>query len=281
MPSFRSIFLVAATAFAALSSAAPVAGGVDQSAGVVDITNVANNVLENVKVHNIDITGVGKRHETSGGVGDLIGHLGGAGHKRETFGGLGNGVAADSLNLGDVSTPNLKSFTGRDGQATSLPAILLVVKAKLLVVSDKLNTLSVGKDVVEVALLVEVLGEVKTILSDALAAVKLIINNPLDVILTLDGKVLAIVDICSLLLVVLSLVCGILDCVLHLVATVSLTVVAPLIAGVSAVLVELLACILAHIPGLFVALHPLLGPVISVFVTLKLDAVVQVLHGKF
>ncbi|KAG6865268.1 hypothetical protein C0991_004007 [Blastosporella zonata] len=260
MPSFRSIFLVAATAFAALSSAAPVAGeGVTQVAQLVGVADVANDVLGKTVVHNVEVevATIVKRQVVGSGLGDLT-------HDISITDGL-----AHALGRRDASVPK------------SLPVILLGLKADLLVVSDELNTLAIGKVVVDTALLVTVLDKVQSLLCGALDAVKLIVNNPIDVVLTLEGKVLAVVDICAILLAVLTLVGAILSCVLRLVASLSLVVVAPLVAGVSTVLCELLVCILKLVPGLFVALHPTLGPIITLFVGLKLDAVVEILHGKF
>ncbi|KAG6918818.1 hypothetical protein DXG01_011570 [Tephrocybe rancida] len=131
------------------------------------------------------------------------------------------------------------------------------------------DTLDEGKAVVD-AVLIEVLDEVKTILSGALAAVKLL---PDDSMLSLPSTAKSLLPSTS------ALVSSILTCVLHVVATTSLLNLAPLVAGVSAVLVELLACVLALVPGLFVGLHPLLGPIISIFVDLKLNDVVEILHG--
>ncbi|KAG6817362.1 hypothetical protein H0H87_009549 [Tephrocybe sp. NHM501043] len=134
------------------------------------------------------------------------------------------------------------------------------------------DTLTIGKVVVDVTLLVEVLNEVKVIFRGALDVVKLIVNNLIEVILTLEGKVLAVVDICEILLAILT--------VSRLPITISAN---PLLTGppsLSAVLVELLVWILKLLLGLLVALHPLLTPISSIFVGLKLDAVVEVLHGQ-
>ncbi|KAG6855241.1 hypothetical protein H0H87_006301, partial [Tephrocybe sp. NHM501043] len=60
MPSFRTIFTVAATAFATLSSAAPIAGGVDQTAQLVGVSNIANEIAH-VNVEGVDVSVLGTR----------------------------------------------------------------------------------------------------------------------------------------------------------------------------------------------------------------------------
>ncbi|KAG6908284.1 hypothetical protein DXG01_005385 [Tephrocybe rancida] len=255
MFSLRTIFLVAATALATVSLAAPT-GPVNQSSQVVSVDKVLNNVAQNVDVHNIKVTGVdlGKRDQPA-----------------QTVNGNTGGVNAD----GSVESL-LASLKTRDGPQ-SLPTLLVDARAKLEVVLKDLNIASNGKPTVDVKILVGIIGQVQVILCALLEAVKLLVGSPIEVILCLEGKVLALVDVCALLTAVLSLVCIILTCVLRLVASASLHIVLPLIAGVGAVLCELLDCLLTLVPGILVTLSPTLGPVIEILVSLKLDAVVAIL----
>ncbi|KAG6865266.1 hypothetical protein C0991_004005 [Blastosporella zonata] len=55
MPSFRSICLIAATAFAAFAAASPVVGGVNQGASLIEANNILNGVAHNVDVHDTNI----------------------------------------------------------------------------------------------------------------------------------------------------------------------------------------------------------------------------------
>ncbi|KAG6908288.1 hypothetical protein DXG01_005389 [Tephrocybe rancida] len=63
MPSFRSICLIAATAFAAFASASPIAGGVTQGVQVIGLNNDLNNALQNVDVKDVDVDVLNVRRE--------------------------------------------------------------------------------------------------------------------------------------------------------------------------------------------------------------------------
>ncbi|KAG6918815.1 hypothetical protein DXG01_011567 [Tephrocybe rancida] len=58
MPSFRSVCLIAATAFSAFASASPIAGGITQEANLVVVNNLSN-VAQNVGVDGVDVTAFG------------------------------------------------------------------------------------------------------------------------------------------------------------------------------------------------------------------------------
>ncbi|KAG6849809.1 hypothetical protein C0991_011058, partial [Blastosporella zonata] len=60
----RTIFLVAATTLATVSFAAPT--GVNQAAQAVGVDHVANNLLGNVEVHDVHVTGVKARRGNPG-----------------------------------------------------------------------------------------------------------------------------------------------------------------------------------------------------------------------
>ncbi|KAG6916221.1 hypothetical protein DXG01_007804 [Tephrocybe rancida] len=255
MPSFRTVFALAATAFAALSSAAPVAQGVNQAAQAVGVNNVANNVAQNVNVHDIEASVIdadhGKRADAPAAPTDL-----------ETL--LAN------LGLGGED---------KREEAKSLPVILLDVKAKLEVVTGTLKALVDGKTDIDVEKVKPIIESVRVILCGAVASVKLIIGHPIEFILSLDGKVLAAIDVCHILIAVLALVYAILACVLHVVAAASVHIVTPLIAGVATVLVELLVCIFVDLKvGIFAAIGPLLTPeILKLWAGINLDIVVAVL----
>ncbi|KAG6838433.1 hypothetical protein C0991_011679 [Blastosporella zonata] len=136
-----------------------------------------------------------------------------------------------------------------------------------------------GKVNVDVELLKPIIADVHDILAGALVSVKLLIGSPVDFILTLDGKVLAAVDVCHILISVLVLVHSILACVLHVVAAASIKVVTPLIAAVASVLVEVLVVIFVNLKaGIFVAIGPLLTPALfNALAAINLNVVVAVL----
>ncbi|KAG5642073.1 hypothetical protein DXG03_003651, partial [Asterophora parasitica] len=111
--------------------------------------------------------------------------------------------------------------------------------------------------------------------------VKAIANHPVEFVLALGGRVLSLVDVCHLIIAVLSLLGAILSCVLRIVGSASFHIVFPLITAVGVVLAELLCVIFTLVDGLYVILHPFLQPIITICIILKLDVVVEVLNGKF
>ncbi|KAG6829153.1 hypothetical protein H0H87_012491 [Tephrocybe sp. NHM501043] len=253
MPSFRTIFTVAAAAFAALSSAAPIAGdapGVNQVAQLVGVSGVGNDILHGVNVENVDVTVLDTRADS-----DVPPEV--------------SNIFADLID----------SLTEREEAPASLPVILIDVKAKLEVVLGQLKALVDGKVNVDIEVLKPIIEDVRVIIAGALVSVKLIVGHPVEFILSLDGKVLAAVDVCQILISVLVLVHAILACVLHVVAAASIKIVAPLIAGVAAVLANLLVVIFVDLKaGIFVAIGPLLTPaLLEALAAIKLDLVVAVL----
>ncbi|KAG6853753.1 hypothetical protein C0991_001769 [Blastosporella zonata] len=280
MPSFRTIFAVAATAFAALSSAAPIADGTNQVAQLVGVSNVANDVAHNVNVNGVDVTVVDLGKRMPQDITDIVNGIFGGEHKREEQlqGGL-DGVVGSVTDIVDGILGSLDGEYKREEQLQSLPAILVSVQAKLQTVSGELTALVNGKVNVDVEILKPVIAEVHDIVAGAVVSVKLLVGSPVDFILTLDGKVLAAVDVCHILVSVLVLVHSILSLVLQVVASVSIKVVAPLIAAIGSLLVELLVCIFVDLKaGIFVAIGPLLTPTLyNALVAINLDIVVAVL----
>ncbi|KAG6817364.1 hypothetical protein H0H87_009551 [Tephrocybe sp. NHM501043] len=265
MFSFRNAFFLAAAALATVTSAAPTgnggAPGVNQVAQLVGVHDVLNGVAHDVSVHDVDVT-----------VADLRRH-----NPEQVVNGQEGGLNADG-SISDLLSSVTGGLKTRD-DAASLPELLVDAKAKLEVVLANLNGASNGKPNVDVNILVDIVGQVQVILCGILDGVKVIVGHPIEFILCLEGKVLAIVDVCALLTTVLSLVCIILSCVLRLVASASIHIVAPLVAGIGAVLCELLTCIFKLVPGIAAGLLPTVGPIINLLIALKLEAVVNVLKA--
>ncbi|KAG5641689.1 hypothetical protein DXG03_004436 [Asterophora parasitica] len=256
MPSFRTLFFLAATAFVTLTSGAPVDSGAaaGQVGNVVPIGGAASGTMQDINTKNNEVNMVDKRADFSD---------------------------ADLL-LTEVSAVVDVDFLKRhNGELHSLCEVLVDVEAKLNVVSSKLVALVDAKVAVEVEVVVGIVAEVKAILAGAVVEVKAIVGHPINFILSLGGKVLAIADVCHLLLAVLSVICGIFTCVLRIVGVASINVVLPLTAAVGVILAELLCVIFTLVDGLYIAIHPFLGPVIQICVVLKLDVLVAVLNGKY
>ncbi|KAG6824436.1 hypothetical protein H0H93_002034, partial [Arthromyces matolae] len=168
MPSFRTIFAVAVTAFAALSAAAPVAQ-VNQVAQVANINNVAQNVGQNVDINNVvvDVVNAGGPHRRA---------LSATPTKRDA----------------DASTP------------PSLPVLLVAAQSALQSVHKHLNDVVGDKTTVDVELLKPILAQVSTIVSALLKAVKNLIGFAASDVLAYKGKVLAASDVAQLLISVLA-----------------------------------------------------------------------------
>ncbi|KAG6865269.1 hypothetical protein C0991_004008 [Blastosporella zonata] len=305
MLSFRTTFLVALAAF---TSAAPIAPGLGSLTGSDSIANGLGGT-GTPNVHQLGVQGinlVNKRDTTlppqiANLVAGLTQHARDAPSQLDLLDALVTGVTGKGIrgrdapfpppvdNLaaglpqnapkaGALTLPIPTKTRRNDAQLQTLPEILIGAAAQLTVVASNLNGASAGKTEVDTQILVNVIGDVQAILCAALDAVKLLVGSPIDFILTLDGKVLALVDVCRLLLTVVSVVCVILSCVLKLVASASLHVITPLVAGVSTVLCQLLQCIFTLVPGLVASLGPSLGPIVSILTTLKLDVVIRALH---
>ncbi|KAF5381716.1 hypothetical protein D9615_005576 [Tricholomella constricta] len=261
MPSFRTIFVLAATAFAALTSAAPHSGGdaVSQLGGTDSIAGIASGTIKGVNANG---------NEAS--VFDRRGALDGV-DKDAFIDSIGGGLGIDVV----------KRHNGETHETYSLCEVLVDVEAKLSVVSSKLTSIVAAKVAVELQVILGIIAEVKLILAGAVIQVKAIVGHPTEFVLSLGGKVLALADVCHLLVSVLSLLCAIMTCILRIAGTASVSIIYPLIVAVGVILAELLCVIFTLVDGLYIAVQPFLGPIINVCVLLKLTAVVEVLNGKF
>ncbi|KAG5641685.1 hypothetical protein DXG03_004432 [Asterophora parasitica] len=248
MPSFRTLFVLAAAAFATLSSGAPLDSGaaVAQVGNVLPVAGAASGTIKDINVNNNEINVFESDRRA-----DLL--------------------DVDLL-LTDVTTVvDVDVLKRHNGELHSLCEVLVDVEAKLNVVSSKLVALVDAKVAVEVEVVVGIVAEVKAILAGAVVEVKAIVGHPINFILSLGGKVLAIADV----------ICGIFTCVLRIVGVASINLILPLIAAVGVILAELLCIIFTLVDGLYIAIYPFLGPVIQICVVLKLDVVVAILNGKF
>ncbi|KAG5636725.1 hypothetical protein DXG03_004679, partial [Asterophora parasitica] len=207
MPSFRTLFFLAATAFATLTSGAPLDSGAaaGQVGNAIPIAGAASGAIQDINIKNNEVNVF---------------------HKRTDFSDAGF-LLTDATTVVDVDV-----LKRRNGELHSLCEVLVDVEAKLNVVSSKLVALVNAKVAVEVEVVVGILAEVKIILAGAVVEVKAIVGHPIEFILSLGGKVLAIADVCQLLLAVLSVICGIFTCVIRIVGVASINVVLPLIAAV-------------------------------------------------
>ncbi|GLB41233.1 hypothetical protein LshimejAT787_0904480 [Lyophyllum shimeji] len=218
MPSFRTVFAVAVTAFAALTSAAPAVPGTNNLNGLSGKLSGINSI-------------------TSGGPLHPVGH-----------------VPRDDVEVVDLDIDILNADK-RDGQLHSLPEILVDCQSKLSAVSDKLTAAIGVKAIIEVEVVLPIIAEVKVIVFNALGCVQAIVNHPREFVLGLAGKVLSIPEVAKLLVTVLALLCTILTTALRVVGAASAHLVAPAIHGVGAVVYELLSCIFALVAGLLPRLH--------------------------
>ncbi|KAG6817360.1 hypothetical protein H0H87_009547 [Tephrocybe sp. NHM501043] len=208
MPSFRSICLIAATAFVAFATASPIAGGVTQDASLIDVTDVANGIAHNVDVKDVDLTVV-----------DLDGH-----HSREVVEARGQVTSLpDILKNAHTALVTVKADTGGKNVPVEtvrpcldkVHAILADVLVQVKLLQGKPLSVIIG--VVAVVDVATLLCAVLTIVVEILVA--LIGCAGVNAHLVIDIIVATIsVVLCDVLSLVLSLVAGLLVLLLPLLA---------------------------------------------------------------
>lgn len=161
----------------------------------------------------------------------------------------------------------------------SLCEILVEVETKVNVVSDKLTAMVSTQ--VDVKVVVDLVTQVKVILSDSIVDIKALWDEPAEFVLSLNGKVLTVVELSSLLMGVLTTICATLSCALRVVGTASFEIVFPPIIDVGTVLAQVLSANFRLIDGLYVNMSPTLNTIIHLCAALRLDAVVDVLNGRY
>ncbi|KAG6811978.1 hypothetical protein H0H92_005012 [Tricholoma furcatifolium] len=288
MPSFRSLFFFAATAFTAFAStsAAPIAGGADV---VGDLTqalgNNGNGIAANHNIQGVNVQGIPVAPRDV--VGDLTQALGnngnglGANHNIQGVNVQGIPVAPRDGIIPTTPTKTIPNVTGnqRRDDLQTLPEILNSAQAQLATVAANLNV-AASNGPVSVQVLVNIVAQVGNIVNGAVSSVKLLVGMSSDFILTLNGQVLSVTAVAQLVLSLVATVGAILSYTLKLVVAASQGTVLSAIANVGPIVVNLIQAIFTLVPGISAALQPTLGPVITVFTGLQLTIVVQALNGN-
>jgi hypothetical protein len=183
-------------------------------------------------------------------------------------------VPADSLSpvTDNVAVHPRHTHTAADSLIVILQDLLTDVSG-LLEKLQGIVTVNVDADA-----LVGVLEELVSILLGAVDAVKALVGLELSVILTLAGRVLAIVDVARLLHDILAIIVAIVVLVLQAVGATRLHVLEPTLSSLGVVLAELLSIVLGLVGGLLPALVPLLVDIVPVLQEVNLTAVLTVLQ---
>ncbi|KAG5634598.1 hypothetical protein H0H81_001434 [Sphagnurus paluster] len=257
MPSFRTIFLVAATAFAALASASPEnsSTSIDQTHDVIPVAVALSKVGSDNSVTVID--GSDKGHHDEGK------------HHEPT-----------PERHGDRLLPN--RLDSRD--TPSLCEILAGVSAKLEVVTGKIKAQDTpakpdGSPArPDINVIVQLTDSVRVIIADALVQGRGLKGRSLEEILAYNGRTATRVELCELLLKVVNAVAVILSIAFRLAGVASIKV----IAAIDVVFAEFLCLNFHLVEGVYALIHPSFGNARDIFVSLKLDAVVRVIDtGRF
>ncbi|KAM6495160.1 hypothetical protein JOM56_009783 [Amanita muscaria] len=158
----------------------------------------------------------------------------------------------------DVFERDVTPFMPRT-DVKSLPAILVDVTAQVKVVVDKLEVVLAGE--IDVNVVVGLLVEIKAIFVAALVEVKALVGLDLEVILCLDGKILAVVDIALYIVAIIQLIVGIL---IKVQAVVTAAVAIQVCIDISVALAAFLGVIFTLVSGLLVVVVTLCAEILVV-----------------
>ncbi|KAG6865267.1 hypothetical protein C0991_004006 [Blastosporella zonata] len=268
MPSFRSILLIAAASFVALTSAAPT--GLVSRAGVDPLST-------DTPLSGLNIAGVvDKATSTVQGVKPLA--LSG----RDELQSLPVILTAAKQKLTAVSD-NLSELSFVRSQCTSV---------KVYTFTDA--TIA-GMDVVGIDTVTPFIGQCHEVLVEILASVKLLIGHPDEIVLGVTGTVQDVAELLSAVLsvrddqlflrltysaiAITQLLAGILASILKSVGATAADVVKPLIQAIGALLLELIPHILSLVQGLSVILASALGVVLNLLSDLGLGDLITLLSA--
>ncbi|KAG5638524.1 hypothetical protein H0H81_012162 [Sphagnurus paluster] len=208
------------------------------------------------------------------GVGQLPGALTGSSLKQR------DSAIPSVSQLSSLNLPNGNVGPRHEGDL-SFCDIIVDVQAKLDDASAKLKVLAEDKTGVKIDLVVNVITGVKGIFVGAVVELKAAAGHPQEFLLTLKGRVVAIVDVCRLFLSLITTVSAILSCAVRIVGTASLGLILPAIRALCVIYAEFLCLSFHLIDGLFIGNRSYYGPIVEIFATLQLTAIVDIFGGKF
>ncbi|KAG5635602.1 hypothetical protein H0H81_010656 [Sphagnurus paluster] len=241
MPSFRTIFLAAATAFAGLTSAIPLTG----NGGAVE------NILPASIVNRATMDGMSFGTDTQPKLRRLE-----AGHGGPKM--------------------SLRSEDERRETDRSLCETIVLASAKISVIQRQMTKVT-SQDKVDDNAVVKLIADVKVVLGVTLDDAKRQNGRSMEEILSLNGQVLTKVQLADLLVGFVNLVCGLLS----IAAAVSAKATVDVIVSVGVVFAEILCVSFTLIDGLYVIVRPGLDTALRIAVNLKLDALVSAYHGVY
>ncbi|PFH49594.1 hypothetical protein AMATHDRAFT_62794 [Amanita thiersii Skay4041] len=159
--------------------------------------------------------------------------------------------------VNNIANSNVQQSARRD-VPTSIPVVILDVCAKLVPISKKLNTLIAANVEVKAEVVVGILGEVKAILEAAVADIKIIVANPTGAIFTLQGRVLAYVEVAHIIVAFLVIVFAILVAAVTIVGTVKAYVIASVLLQIGGCIAAVLTLVFSLHAEILVAVTPLI-----------------------
>lgn len=237
---------------------------IDEVKAIVDvITGVSSNVgVNNVLNHEV--------HQSARDVVDI-----------DTITGVASVITgvASGVGLNNIGNSGVHQSTRRD-EGRSLPVILLDVCARILPISNQLNSLiAVGVEV-KVDIVVGLLNQIKVILAGAVAEIAVIVHNPTAVVFALEGRVLTIVEIGHIVASVIVIVTSTVNLAVFVVGVAQVSIIAAVVAEIGGLLARVIVSItaIAGAEGLVGVVVPLIGGIIPTIVSLNFAEVCAALN---
>ncbi|KAG5638754.1 hypothetical protein H0H81_010376 [Sphagnurus paluster] len=258
MPSFRTIFFVAATAFAALTSAAPTTGVPNGNDIVGSLGLTDGKVQSRAMIDNLSLGGLTKSRRHNG-----------EDHSPK------DGKHNDKNTHNGLDTLNMRLPERSDGERSLCDTIVLA-SANIRVIWDKMSKVT-SQNKIDDNAVVELIANVKVVLDSTVVDIKKQNGRPMEEILALNGRVATKAELSHLLIDLANLVCGLLS----IAAYVSAKATVDVIVSVGVVFAEVFCATFTVVDGLYVIVRPGLDSALKIAVGLKLDALVKVYNGVY
>ncbi|KAF8634037.1 hypothetical protein AX17_004302 [Amanita inopinata Kibby_2008] len=226
--------------------------------GVKAIVDVITGVPSNVGLNNIGNSGV---HQSTRRDGNVVNT---------------GDVKASPEN--EVNAANVANQLLRDrGEQRTLPVIILEACARLVPISNRINTLIAGNIEVKVDLIVPILEEIKAILTTTTADIKFLISHPIQGALVFEGRVLTTVEFGHIVASFIYLVFTSLTVAVYAVGNAKVYVIAPVLGQIGVLVAGILASVFALVGGLLEVVTPLIQDIVPTILGFKFAEVCAVL----
>jgi len=208
--------------------------------------------------------------------------LDGATNSVGQVGQVASGSGLSNLVMGGTNTvtPGAGGVSSRD-EVQSLPVILAALQVQVTTFTDKCHD-AIGGSTLDIDVATNLIGEIKAIVDNTVLGVQAIVSADVGVVFGLQGKVLVLADVCTLLATVLALLFGALDLILCAVAQVKADICLQVLVGVSTSICNLIQAIVVvvvrlNVGDVIVVLAPLVNKCYGVLAHLQFTAVIQLL----